>query len=909
MTTQSPVLFLIDGSALAYRSHFALIRNPLVTSRGELVSGIFGFTNTLLRILEHQRPSHLAVVFDAKGPTFRHERYQEYKATREKMPDELVAQLPGIHEIIDAMNIPLFSIEGYEADDVIGTLACRAKQQGMQARIVSGDKDFFQLVDDDIKIFQLGKGNEAGETLGPEIVLDKFGIRPDQMIDYLALRGDSSDNVPGIPGVGEKTAKNLLATFDSMDQLLQRVEEVKRPALQKKIRENVELAELSRELVTIHTDLELDKKIDELRVRPPDREALVSLFQKYEFRTLIDRIPKNQSEETTAAKDYRRVQNIAELKQLAEHLRTAGFFVIDTETTSLDPMSAMLVGIAVATKPAQAWYIPLEPTTGLFAADDDVLSLAAAKEILGPVLADPKVHKAGQNIKYDTHVLERSGLPIAGVTFDTMIAHYCIEPSATSHSLDSLALEYYGFEKTRTKELIGSGKKSLKMNEIPIATVADYACEDADYTLRLVATLQPILKERQVLRLFEEIELPLIRVLLRMERFGVSVDLDFLHTLKETFQSKLQDLTDRIYDYAGDSFNINSTKQLGAIIYEELKIHEAVGLKRIPKTKTGYSTSAAALQPMMDHEFIALVLEYRQIEKLRSTYVDALPRLVHAKTGRIHTSFNQAVAATGRLSSSDPNLQNIPIRTPLGREIRRAFRSSFENGLIVSADYSQVELRVMAHLSQDQHLIAAFMADEDVHRRTASLVFSVEPDAVDGEMRTRAKAINFGIMYGMGAQRLARETGLSFQEAKEFITRYFEVFAGVKKFLDQTLEQARKDGYVSTLLGRRRYVPELTSDNPRVQANAQNIAVNTPIQGTAADLIKKAMIDVDRRLLEEQRQSRMVLQVHDELVFDVKPDELDAVQRLARECMENALELRVPLKVDLGQGQSWYEAH
>jgi DNA polymerase-1 len=902
-------LYLIDGSALAYRSHFAFIRNPLVTRQGKIVSAVFGYTSTLLRILEQEHPTHIAVVFDAPGKTFRHERFADYKATREKMPEELVDQLDDITAVTSALSIPLIRQEGIEADDVIGTLAARAADSGFDVRIVSGDKDFMQLVTDRVLMYSLGRGNEAsGEILGADAVEKKFGVAPGQIIDLLALMGDSSDNVPGVPRVGQKTATQLIQTHGSLDGIYRALEEIKKPALKKTLGEHREQADLSRELVTILTDVDVPYEVEELRCQDPDRVELRRLFQDFEFKSLMDKIPSAEAPPPIEV-DYVLVDTRERLDALLAALRAAPIVSLDTETTHLDPLLADLVGLSFSWAPGHAAYVPVRSGEGLFGKGRVGLPFADIKQEIGALLADSTVKKAGQNLKYDLHVLERAGLPVEGITFDTMLAHYCYEPSAVSHGLDALAVEFFQYQKITTREVLGKGRNQITMAEAPSELVSDYACEDADYTLRLVGKLSVLLEERKVGPLFRDLEMPLLSVLKRMEARGVRLDTDALEKLQGRFHDRAAELEKSIHALAGQPFNVNSPKQLGEILYEKLEIHKERGVKRVPRTKTGYSTNAAALQLLEGHPLVDQVLEYRQLVKLLSTYVEALPQLVHKDTGRIHTSFNQAVAATGRLSSSDPNLQNIPIRTPLGREIRRAFRSSFDGGTLLSADYSQVELRILSHVSADAQLIEAFQDDQDIHQRTASLIFEVDPDAVDREMRTRAKAINFGIIYGMGAQRLSRETGLTHADAKAFIERYFEVFSGVKQYIDTTLEHAEKDGYVTTLLDRRRYIPEIQSGDGRVQANARNVAVNTPIQGTAADLIKLAMIRADDRIRESGCASRMILQVHDELVFDVAPGESAQIRALAREAMEGALELKVRLKVDIGEGETWLDAH
>ena len=917
MTTATPelaarTLFLIDGSALAYRSHFAFIRNPLVTKRGEIVSALYGFTHALLRILERERPTHLAVIFDTSAPTFRHERYPDYKATRQKMPEELVAQLPALRELVRSLSIPWIEQDGLEADDLIATLATRAAAEGFAVRIVSGDKDFCQLVTPHVQLYALAKGDEAPELTGPDEVPLRLGVRADQVIDYLALMGDASDNVPGVPKVGEKTAIALLQQFGSLDALYQRLDEVAKPALRKNLADHHDSALLSRELVTLSSHHPIGVELTALAVRPADPIRARELFNLYEFHSLLDRIPDGGAAKPAAARRYRIVRGGDELRTALAELRRAPLVVVDSETTGLDPLRAELVGISLCASEGDALYIPFrEPGTGLFAAASGKSGIERDPALaeLREFLADPAVAKAGQNAKYDQHVLERAGLPVRGLAFDTMLAHYCVAPGATSHGLDALALHYFKFVKIKTSELIGTGKKQVTMDQVDVAKVGEYACEDADWTLRLVAPLRKELEEQGQTALFEQLEMPLSDVLRRMEAAGVALDVAALGEMSVRCQARAVELEKSIHELAGEPFNVKSPQQLAAILYEKLKIHEQLGVKKLPRTETGFSTNAEVLELLEAHPLVAAVLEYRQVEKLRSTYLETLPKLVNPATGRLHTSFNQAVAATGRLSSSDPNLQNIPIRTALGREIRRAFQSSFPGGTLISADYSQVELRLLAHLAQDEQLLAAFRADEDVHRRTASLVFGVAAADVTPELRTRAKAINFGIIYGMGAQRLARETGLTFAEAQQFIERYFGVFTGVRRWLDTTLEKARADGYVTTLLGRRRAIPELASSDPRLRANAQNVAVNTPIQGTAADLIKRAMLAVDREFAAARLASRMILQVHDELVFDVAPGEGATVRELARRCMEGALDLSVRLKVDLGEGATWLDAH
>ena len=904
-----PRLFLLDGSALAYRSHFAFAQRPLTGPSGEVVSAIYAFVNSLLKILDQERPTHLAVVFDAKGETFRHQMYRDYKATRPPIPTELKNQLPAIRALVEAFSIPVLEEPGVEADDVIGTLAADAARRGFDVRIVSPDKDFCQLVGERIKLYSQGQRSDVAETIDRDGVRRKFGIGPEQMVDWLALVGDSSDNVPGVERIGEKTASELIVRHGDLDSIYQDLDRVEKSGVRKALAEGRESAYLSRRLVTLHTDLKLPVTIESLSRKEPDLRKVRDLFQRHGFRSLLQRLGEPAlPPSSTTARNYELADTEDKLLVWTDRLRKAPLVVVDTETTDIDPLRAELVGISFCAEEGRAGFIPLKFAANLFEASGGE-RLGRGWEEFRRLLSDEKVRKAGQNIKYDWHVLERHGLDLKGVVFDTMLAHYCVEPSAQSHGIDALSLEYFHHTKIKTTELIGTGKNRRTMDQVPVAQVCEYACEDADYTFRLVAPLKSRMRELEVEQLFETIEMPLLDVLRRMEKAGVSIDFKSLKELGGRLTEASKGLVKEIHVLAGEPFNVNSPRQLAEILFDKLAIHKELGITRLLRTKSGMSTSAEALEPLAAHPLIAKILEYRQIEKLNSTYVEALPRLIHPETGKIHTSFNQSVAATGRLSSSDPNLQNIPVRTTLGREIRRAFRASHPEGTLVSADYSQIELRILAQLAEDEALLDSFRAGLDIHRSTAARIFHLSPEKVGPELRSRAKAINFGIIYGMGAPRLARETGITVKEAQAFIERYFEVFAGVKRYLDHTVEQARSLGYVTTLFGRRRYIPEMSSSDRRVAANARNIAVNTPIQGTAADLIKKAMIRVDQRLREQRLQSQMILQVHDELLFDVVPGESKAVRAIAKESMEGAIDMSVPLRVEIGEGPTWLDAH
>ncbi len=913
-------LFLIDGSALAYRSHFAMSRDPLINSRGENTSAVYLFLRTLRSLLDRESPTHIAVVFDTREPTFRHRAFADYKATREKMPDDLVRQLPLIRELVEAMGIPLVERPGFEADDVIGTLARRAAADGADVFLVSRDKDFMQLLGDHVRMVDLGRGIGDAQVLGPEAAQERFGVPPEQVIEVLGLMGDSSDNVPGVPGIGEKTARKLIDEYGSIERAIAAAEEgAITGRAGKNLVEFAEQARLSRTLVTIDTDVALDVEAPELQRGEGDQDALRALYGRLEFKDLLDEIEEGESDEE--ARDYRVVGSVEELDALIATLRDAKRFVFDLETTDLDPRAATIVGISFAIEAQAATYVPFNANPSLFggeaeAVEDGSLFPPEAApsdrdrllEALRPVFEDPAIAKCGQNVKYDLLVLAHNGIDVRGIAFDTMVAAYLDDPGARQHGLDALALRFLRVRKIATEALIGTGKKQISMAEVPVEQVGEYACEDADITWRLWELFEPRLRELEMAELNRDVEVPLIGVLLRMEQRGIRVDPEPLAAFGDELRADLEALERDLHELAGESFNVLSPKQLQPILYEKLKVHEALGKKRIKRTKTGLSTDQSVLEDLREHPFVEKLLDYRQKSKLLNTYVDALPALIDPDDGRIHTSFNQTVAATGRLSSSNPNLQNIPIRTEIGRRIRSAFVPR-EGWHLVSADYSQVELRILAHLSQDEALLDAFRRNADIHRETAARIFDIEPDAVDLEIRSRAKAINFGILYGMGPRRLARDTGITEAEAKAFIAAYFERFPAVKAFLDASLESARKNGYVTTLLHRRRQLPEIRSKDQRVRAQAENIAVNTPIQGTAADLIKVAMVALDRRIDADGLEAALLLQVHDELLFEAPADEVERLKAVVNEEMTGALSLDVPLVVDFGEGTDWRAAH
>ncbi len=897
MATSKKRLFLVDGSALVFRSYYAFIRNPLINSKGENTSAVFGVTRSLLKILQEEQPDYLAVVFDRPEPTFRHQLYEQYKATRQAAPLDLVEQLPRVREVVEALGIPIIEKPGVEADDIIGTLARRAEEQGLETYVVSGDKDLLQLVSSTTKVYNPRRAGEEVEVLDPTGVEQKLGVAPERVVDYLALAGDSSDNVPGVPGIGPKGAVTLLKEFGDLDNLLRNLESIKRESVRKAIVEHQQELELSRKLVTIDRNVEIEVSLAQLERQEPDTPRLMRLFRELEFASLADQFAQRLEQEV----NYRPITTEEQLAWLIEQLRAAGKFALDIETTSLSPIDAEIVGLSFAWRAGEAYYVPVQ------APALDFTPWATAADIVGrlkPVLEDSSVKKCGQNVKFDMAVLKQAGVNLAGVEFDSMIASYLLNPTARQHNLDSLALEHFGHKKIPITELIGSGKKQRSMAEVPLPQITAYACEDADFAWRLQEKLAPQLREAALWELFEKVEMPLVPVLMQMELDGVSLDVPFLEEMSRQLSQQMEGLMEDIYRQAGEEFNINSTQQLGRVLFDKLK------LRKVRRTKTGYSTDVAVLEELAkEHPLPCTILEYRQLAKLKSTYVDALPKLVHPRTGRVHTSFNQAVTATGRLSSSDPNLQNIPIRTEIGSQIRKAFIPVDDNHVILDADYSQIELRIMAHLSGDARLRQAFVDGEDVHRRTAALVFKLDPEEVTPEHRRRAKEVNFGIMYGMGAYGLSTRLDIPVEEAEAFIAAYFATYPGVHQYIMNTLAQAHRQGYVTTVLNRRRYLPEINSDNRRMREFAERTAINMPIQGSAADLIKVAMINISRALRASGFKTKMILQVHDELVFEAPKTELAEVRELVRHEMEHAITLDVPIKVDIGVGSNWLEAH
>jgi len=891
-TTPRPTLYLIDGSSYIYRAYYAI--RHLSSPKGFPTNALYGFIQMLLKVIKEKKPDHLAVIFDAGRQTFRNEIYADYKANRAAMPDDLRQQIEPIKEAVRAFNIPALELAGFEADDIIGTIARDCEEKGMAAVVVTGDKDLMQIVSDNVTLLDTMKDKVSG----PAEVVERFGVGSERVIDILGLAGDSSDNIPGVPGIGEKTAIKLVNDFGSLDELLARAGEVKGKTGER-LQEFAEQARLSRRLATIDCHVPLAWSYDDFAASPQDNRRLAELFKEYGFTTLMKELT---SEATLSAEDYRTVLSSADFTALVRQLTAVRAFAIDLETTSLNPLEAEIVGISFSFREHEAYYIPVGhryPGAPHQLSRDDVLGA------LKPLLLDPEKHKIGQNIKYDYQVLRRAGIDMQGIWCDTMLASYLLNPTRTSQGLDSLAVEFLDHRMISYAEVAGKGKEQKNFAQVEVEKASVYSCEDADATWLLHKLFLPRLAESGMERLFFELEMPLVKILAEMELYGVKLDLPLLQRLSDGFGGQLADLEREIFALAGGEFNVNSPKQLGEVLFERLQL--PVGKKT--KTKTGWSTNVDELERLAgEHEIARLILQYRSLSKLKSTYTDALPKLVDAASGRVHTSYNQAVTNTGRLSSSEPNLQNIPIRSEEGRSIRHAFIAE-EGCLLLSADYSQIELRVLAHLSADRVFCDAFARDEDIHTRTAAEVFGLFPQMVTQEMRRQAKTINFGVIYGQGAFSLARELGVSTKVAKEFIDNYFARHAGARTFLDSCVREAEDNGYVTTILGRRLPIPDIKSSNGNIRAFAQRNAVNYPIQGSAADIIKQAMVRVADRMEREGMKSRLIMQVHDELVFEVPEEEKLAMEMLVKHEMEHAVTLRVPLRVDMNFGRNWSEAH
>lgn len=919
-------LYLLDAYALIYRAYYALIRSPRINSKGQNTSAVYGFVNTLNDVLTTEKPDFIGIAFDPAGGTFRHEAYPEYKAQREATPEDIKWAVPVIKDIIRAYNIPILETPGYEADDVIGTLALQGVEAGLEVHMVTPDKDYAQLVRPGIFMRRPGHGAAGMEKLGPTEVCEKYGINnTDQVIDLLGLMGDTADNVPGCPGVGEKTAVKLINQFGSIDNLLENTDQLK-GAMKKKVEENIEQIKFSKFLVTIKTDVPIQLDLDALRTTDANKDALRPIYENLEFRMFLKKMdgdvaekqnnvnswgalfdaqpPVVQEEEKEISfktindvpHSYKLIENEEDAKLLRDKLLTFDTICLDTETTSIDAIRAKLVGLSFSVKKGEAWYVAVPRETE--AAQHMV-------QIFSSIYENDKILKVGQNLKYDLTVLANYGIQLKAPLFDTMLAHYLVQPELR-HNMDYLAEIYLNYQTIHIDTLIGpKGKNQKNMADLAPADICDYACEDADITLQLMEPLKAEMEKNQLTRVFHEIEMPLMPVLAQMERNGVRLDTEALSETGEQFRQRMQQLESEIYELAGHPFTITSPRQVGEVLFDELKLNE-----KAKKTKSGqYSTGEEVLEAIKHkHPIVEKILAHRALKKLISTYIDALPKLINPATGRIHTSFNQAVTATGRLSSSNPNLQNIPVRGDDGREIRKAFVP--EPGCIFfSADYSQIELRIMAHLSADEHLVNDFRCGRDIHAATAARIFHKPIEEVSRDERRKAKTANFGIIYGISAFGLAERMEVSRTEAKELITNYFETYPRVKEYMQTSVERARELGYIVTEFGRRRYLPDITSRNAVVRGYAERNAVNAPIQGTAADIIKIAMVRIAQRFEAEGIQSKMILQVHDELNFSVLPEEFERVKNIVIQEMEGAYTMSVPLLADCGEGKNWLEAH
>ena len=933
-------LYLLDGMALAYRAHFALIRSPIYTSKGFNSSAIFGFTGTLIELITKKQPSHLAVVFDTSAPTARHILHPEYKAQREAMPEDLAAAMPHLSRVAEAFGIPVLKMDGYEADDIIGTLAHRAEADGFdEVFMVTPDKDFGQLVTEKIKMYRPSRQGDGAEILGVDEIKAKWDIiRVDQVIDMLGLCGDVSDNIPGVPGIGPKTAAKLLAAYDNVDNIITHVDELKGKQ-QERVRDNAEQARLSKTLATIQLDVPIDAEWDSLRLDPPSQDKLVPLFAEFEFRTLAKRIfgsdftiqeassdlvLMSEDDEKTKAKqpaanrsddqqldllpavtyttfadtktDYRIADSAETLKQLTDALRAAGSFAFDTETTGLNPRSVDLVGISFSTAAHSGWFVPVSAENS-----------AAVFEALRPVFIDSSLPKIGHNLKFDLSILAEQGIDVAGHCYDTMLAHALIDPEQR-HNLDTLSEDFLQYTTIRFSELVPDVKKGqpIDYSSVKPQALADYAIEDADVTLQLWELFKAKLEESGQAKVFYEIETPLLPVLVVMEREGILMNPATLAETGKSLEDHIETLRDSINAAAGREFNLNSPKQLGEILFDELKLVE-----KPKKTKTGqYATNEQVLSSLAPkHPIVADILEYRQLTKLKSTYIDALPNSIDPVSGRVHTNYGQVQTSTGRLSSNDPNLQNIPVRSVQGREIRKAFIAR-PGWKLLSADYSQIELRILAALTEDTGLLNAFREGRDIHAATAAKIFNVGLDEVTREQRSTAKMVNFGIPYGISAFGLAQRLGtVSRTEAQEIINNYFAQFPGIPGYMSRMQDSAKATGYVETITGRRRYLQDINSRNGTIRAAAERNAINMPIQGTAADMIKIAMVNVQNALVAQNLNTRMLLQVHDELIFDLDPSEETTVRALVTEGMKKALDLKCPIEIDIGLGDNWLEAH
>lgn len=897
-------LFILDGHALCYRAYFAFIKNPLKNSSGQNTSAIFGFSRMLFKLIKEQSPDYLAVAFDPPQKSFRFRLYEEYKANRQKMPDDMRSQIGEIKRMVETLGITILEHADYEADDVLGTVAEKFSSEELEVFLVTGDKDAYQLVKDNVRIYANTKGISEYEIYDTEGVIAKTGLSPDRIIDYMALMGDSSDNVPGVKGIGEKTALKLITEYGTLEKIYETADSIKGKTGEL-LRSGKEMAFLSRDLVTIRRDVPLKTDLPEMAFHEIDAGTAVEYFNSIEMASVAGDFFENaKTEKKTAvsdsARNYITIRTEDDLKEMIKKITSAGVVSFDTETDSIHPVDANLVGMSFSIEENSGWFLPLQ-SRGLFS--DEYPDPAVSLPLVKPMLEDAGIKKVGQNIKFDLLVLKRADIELRGIYFDTMIASYLLNPSERRHNMDDLAEKYLNYRTITYKELTGTGKNAIPLAEVPLDKLAEYATEDADITFRLFKLFKPMLEEQNLTELFETIEMPLLSVLADMEYTGVKIDISHFEKMKKTIVERVLETEKKIYASAGQEFNINSTKELSSILFEKLK------LKTAKKTKTGFSTDIQVLEMLKgSHEIIDHLIAYRTLSKLHSTYIDSLPKLISPTTGRIHTSYNQTVAATGRLSSSDPNLQNIPIRDEFGGQIRKGFIP--EKGfLFMSADYSQIELRLAAHYSNDSNMISAFRDKIDIHSMTASSVFGVSIDAITPDMRRQAKIINFATIYGVSPYGLSQQAEIGMREAAEFIKKYFETYPGFRTYIDTTIEFAREHGYVETLMGRRRPVPEITSETSFRREGAERVAINTPIQGTSADMIKIAMIDIAKEIFSKKLKSRMIMQVHDELVFEVDEDEKKIMEDLVRDKMEHAIKLNVPIAVEIGTGNNWDEAH
>jgi DNA polymerase-1 len=883
-------LFLIDGNSFCYRAFYAI--RSLSNSKGQPTNAVYGFNSMLGKIIKEEKPDMLAVAFDLKGPTFRHKKFDEYKIHRKPMPDDLVSQMSYIKQLVQAHNIPIYEMQGYEADDLLATLAKKAEDKDIETLIVTGDKDALQLVDSHIKVYSTHK---EGLIYDAHKVKEIYGVGPDKVTDIMALMGDATDNIPGVKGIGEKSAIELMAEFGSLDGIYKNIDKVKSEAKKKILAEGKESAYLSKELATVDIDVPIDIDFKELELKEPDQARLLDLYKELEFKSLLKELTPTKKLKS----EYILVDDEKAFNALVNGLKKSGEFVFDTETTSEDPVLARLAGLSFSWKEGIAYYVGVCDGQSEKKKLDIGLVIGKLKEIF----EDVAINKVAQNAKYDYIVLANYGVRVRGITFDTMVASYLLNPSKLNHGLDDISFEYLNHKMTTSiQDLIGKGKTAITMDKVDVEKVSDYSCEDSDVTFRLKKILEKDISQKGLDELLYKVEVPLIEVLAEMEMNGVSIDREYLAELSKEMDGKLNKLTKKIYELAGEEFNINSPKQLSVILFEKMK------LPVIRRTKTGISTDEEVLTKLaLGHPLPEKLLEYRELSKLKSTYVDSLPDLVNPATNRVHTSFNQTVTATGRLSSSGPNLQNIPIRTEEGRKIRKAFIASDKNNVLLSADYSQIELRILGHLSGDANLLKAFKEGSDIHAYTASLVFGVNEEKVDSEMRSMAKTVNFGILYGMSPYGLSQSLKIDVNKAKEFIDAYFERYPEVKFYLEGLIEEARQNGFVTTLLGRRRYIPEINSTDMRMRQFAERTAINTPIQGSAADIIKVAMISIHERLSKKKLAAKMIMQVHDELVFDVPKKELKEVYSIVKDDMENIIKLKVPVEAHVEVGSNWLE--